>query len=252
VQLAPYIADQADEHPEIQALMERAGDLVARSVDLDAFATAARPLARPCEPASALPPPGQRIALARDEAFAFTYPHLLNGWYEAGAAVLPFSPLADEPPDSAADAVVLPGGYPELHAGRLASNRRFLDGLRAAAGRKALVYGECGGFMVMGEALIDGDGVGHAMAGLLPVTTSFAERRMHLGYRRLVHDGALPWPRTLRGHEFHFSTAVSQGAGEALFEAATDSAGRPLPPMGLRRGRIMGSYAHVIDVEEAP
>ncbi|QPC44375.1 cobyrinate a,c-diamide synthase [Kaustia mangrovi] len=242
---------QAGEHPEIETLMARAGALAARSVDLDALAALARPLESASKATPDLPPPGQRIALARDEAFAFAYPHLLHGWRAAGADVVPFSPLADEGPDKAADAVVLPGGYPELHAGRLAANAAFLGGLRQAAARGALVYGECGGYMALGEALIDADGTRHAMAGLLPVVTSFAERRMHLGYRRLVHSGALPWPAALRGHEFHFSTLAGQGDGEPLFEA-TDVAGRALEPMGLRRGRVMGSYAHVIDAEEAP
>ena len=91
------------------------------------------------------PPLGQRIAVARDIAFAFVYPALLDGWRKAGAELSFFSPLADEGPSSAADAVYLPGGYPELHAGRLAANAVFLNGLRAAAERGATVFGECGG-----------------------------------------------------------------------------------------------------------
>jgi len=96
------------------------------------------------------PPPGQRIALAQDAAFSFTYPHLLKGWREAGAEILPFSPLADEGPSASADAIWLPGGYPELHAGRLASNTGFLKGVRSFAESKP-VHGECGGYMVLGE-----------------------------------------------------------------------------------------------------
>ena len=241
---------QADEHASLDSFIANAAATIAAHVDLDALMDLAAPLT-PAPSARALPPPGQRIAVAADAAFAFAYPHLLDGWRAQGAALTPFSPLADEPPDVAADAVYLPGGYPELHAGRLAANTRFLDGLRAAARRGALVYGECGGFMVLGEALTDADGRAHAMAGLLPVETTFADRRLVLGYRTLVHGGPLPWPRRLRGHEFHHSTLLSQGEGEPLF-AATDAAGDPLPPMGLRRGRVMGSYAHVIDAEGEP
>ena len=108
---------------------------------------------------------GQRIAVARDRAFDFAYPLVLEGWRRAGAEVSMFSPLADEAPSAAADAVYLPGGYPELHAGRIAGARRFMSGLRAAAARDAAVYAECGGYMVLGESLTDAQGKLHAMAG---------------------------------------------------------------------------------------
>lgn len=237
---------QAAEHPDLEAFLAGAAALIAGTVDLDALAETAREIAPDAPAGAPLPPLGQRIALADDEAFAFAYRHLLSGWRAAGAEIVPFSPLADEPPDGAADAVFLPGGYPELHAGRLAASRRFLDGLRAAAGRGALVYGECGGFMVLGKCLIDGDSEAHAMAGLVPVTTSFAARKLSLGYREMRHAGALPFPAVLRGHEFHYSTLVAQGAGEPLFEVR-DASGHQHPPAGLRVGRVMGSYLHVID-----
>ncbi len=94
-------------------------------------------------------------------------------------------------------------------------------------------------------ALVDAGGRAHAMLGLLPVETSFAERRMSLGYRRLLPRPGAPWFGPLAGHEFHYATIRSAGAGEPVFEAA-DAAGNPLPPMGLMRGRVAGSFAHVI------
>src|SRR6185437_5411769 len=173
-------------------------------------------LARPARLAGPLaapaPPLGQRIAIARDDAFAFLYPAWLDAWRRAGATLGFFSPLADEAPEAAADAVFLPGGYPELHAGRLAGNRRFLDGLRGTAARGAAIYGECGGYMVLGEGLVDGSGRRHAMAGLLPLVTSFAARRLHLGYRalRLLGEAPLgPQGAAYRGHEFHYASIVS-------------------------------------------
>ncbi|WP_343715766.1 cobyrinate a,c-diamide synthase [Inquilinus sp.] len=196
-----------------------------------------------------VPPLGQRIAVAGDTAFAFAYPHLLAAWREAGAEILPFSPLADEAPDADADAVYLPGGYPELHARRLAGNRRFLDGLRAAAGQGRAIYGECGGYMVLGTGLTDSDGNRHAMAGLLPVETSFAERRLHLGYRRAALAAATPLGpagAVWRGHEFHYASILSEGPGEALFEA-WDAEGEPLGRLGRRAGSVFGSFFHLID-----
>jgi cobyrinic acid a,c-diamide synthase len=159
--------------------------------------------------------------------------------------------LADEPPDPHADAIYLPGGYPELHAGRLAAAERFLGGLSQAAADGTPIYGECGGYMAMGEALTDAEGNTHRMAGLLPLATSFAERRLHLGYRSLtlLQDGPLGRSGArFRGHEFHYATTLSAG-GDPLF-AATDPCGAGLGPTGLRRGSVAGSFVHLIDRAE--
>jgi cobyrinic acid a,c-diamide synthase len=232
---------QAQESSELEAFIEAAANRVAQQPVLDRIMDLAAPLHRtPGKPP--LKPLGQTISVARDDAFSFAYPHVLDGWRRAGAALSFFSPLADEAPDPGADAVYLPGGYPELHAGRLASNGRFLSGLRSHAG---LIYGECGGYMVLGESLSDSSGMAYAMAGLLPLSTSFASRRLHLGYRQLKPLAGAPWTGELKGHEFHYSTLTAEGAAERLFEAR-DAAGNALPAMGLRRGRVMGSYAHVI------
>ncbi len=241
---------QAEEHADLDAFLDRAAAVLGGAVDLQAFRALAQPARFTARPAGfALPPLGQRIALACDAAFTFAYPHLLEDWRAQGAELLPFSPLADDAPDAAADAVYLPGGYPELHAGRLAGNRRFLDGLRAAAARGAAVYGECGGYMALGEALEDADGVTHAMAGLLPVATSFAKRMLHLGYRRAVTlaDSPLgPAGVELRGHEFHYASIISTKAGEPLFRVA-DARGIDLGALGSRCGTACGSFVHVVD-----
>ena len=110
---------------------------------------------------AALPPPGQRIALAADAAFSFVYPHLLAAWRRAGAEVLSFSPLADAAPPEHADVCWLPGGYPELHAGTLAAAQNFHTGLARFAATRP-VHGECGGYMVLGAGLVDADGTRHA------------------------------------------------------------------------------------------
>lgn len=225
---------------EIQQLEQKIGtiaSIVARETVLDRIEKIGAAIANQSH-APVVPPLGQRIAVARDEAFAFCYPHLLQGWRASGTDINFFSPLSNEPVPPA-DAVYLPGGYPELHAGRLAGNDRFLDSLRKS---NAMIYGECGGYMVLGNALIDAEGRSHAMAGLLPVTTSFATRKLHLGYRQLTGG---PWSMPLRGHEFHYSTIAAIAPADPLF-MARDAAGNDLGPMGQRRGNVMGSYAHVI------
>ena len=194
----------------------------------------------------ALPPPGQRIALAHDAAFSFVYPHLLKSWREAGAEILPFSPLADEAPPASADVVWLPGGYPELHAGRLASNANFIAGMRSFAATKP-VHGECGGYMALGDGLIDAKGERHAMLGLLRLETSFAARKLHLGYRRaelLVSCVIGARGGTVSGHEFHYSSVLAE-EGEKLL-SVTNADREPVPAHGLRRGTATGSFLHVI------
>ena len=245
---------QAAEHPDLEGFLDRAAAFVADHVDTAALVrlAAAGRLAPERDGNAAhppLPPLGQRIAVASDIAFAFAYPHVLDGWREAGTEVTVFSPLADEVPDPKADAVYLPGGYPELHGGRLAANKSFLEGLRRAAGRGAVVYGECGGYMVLGDGLIDGAGARHAMAGLLPLETSFAERRLHLGYREgeLTAPTALGGAGTLfRGHEFHYATVLREAADAPLFRCRS-AGGEGLGPAGCRRGGVMGSFVHLID-----
>lgn len=240
---------QADEYNNLDTFIEQAADMVASEVDLKKLQEVAEPVDTDGTVADVLPPLGQHIAIARDQAFTFSYPHLLMGWRDAGAEVSFFSPLNDEVPSKGADAIFLPGGYPELHAGVLAGNHTFLESLRAKASDN-LIYGECGGYMVLGDRLVDAEGVSHKMAGLLPVTTSFENRKRTLGYRRLSHKSPLPWPEALRGHEFHYSTQMSESDDTPLFESA-DANGVCLPPMGVIRGNVMGSYAHVISASEA-
>ena len=235
---------QAQEQTGIQPLIERAADCVSDHIDLTHFQSLFQPFKKFDGQTNPLPPLGQRIAIARDDAFSFAYHHMLDGWRRAGAEIVPFSPLANEAPDGSADAVFLPGGYPELHAGLLSENTQFMDGLHACSNH-ALIYGECGGFMVLGEQLIDAQGIAHKMAGLLPVETSFEKRKLQLGYRRLIHNSPLPWPQRLRGHEFHYSTLTKSLDGAPLFQASNAKA-EPLAAMGLCQNRIMGSYAHVI------
>jgi cobyrinic acid a,c-diamide synthase len=196
-------------------------------------------------------PPGQRIALARDAAFSFVYPHLLHGWRAAGAEILPFSPLDDQAPDASADVCWLPGGYPELHGGALANATRFRAGLRAFAETRP-VHGECGGYMAMGAALVDKDGTAHEMAGLLGLVTSYASRKMHLGYRQARLARPIPGQGTgsqLKGHEFHYSTIVSQP--DAALAEVTDATGATVPETGSYRlqpggGLSTGTYFHLI------
>lgn len=241
---------QAREHASFERYLDRLCAHFAPHLDLEALrAMATTPTLTEAKAAPAIPPLGQRIAVADDVAFGFSYAATLLGWRAAGAEIIRFSPLAGERPDAMADAIFLPGGYPELHAGKLVANGAFMDGLRQAARKGTAIYGECGGYMTLGEGLVDVEGKRHAMAGLLPVVTSFAERKLHLGYREgtLLADGPLGKTGGMfRGHEFHYATVVSEGAGESLFDVA-DAACRNLGRHGRRQGSVFGSFLHLID-----
>ncbi len=296
---------QAGERDDLDEFCDRGAEWITEGCDLDALRRLATPHKASTDAVSTqapsregphssailpspLEPLGQRMAIARDVAFAFAYPHLIAGWQEAGAELSFFSPLANEAPDGAADAVYLPGGYPELHAGRLAAAATFRQGMAKAASRGATIYGECGGYMMLGETLEDGEGETHAMLGLLPLATSFRRRKLHLGYRRLTQisaagagahlscvdgrpasaseagstgstsradmpastlgSGPLPWSTPLRGHEFHYATVVREGPGEALF-SASDAQSADLGTFGRRHGNVCGSFLHVVDRE---
>lgn len=237
---------QAVEHPDLDRRIADYAAFVRAHVDLVGLrhAAAGAPMAGG---EGRLPaPPAQRIAIAQDAAFSFLYPHLLEGWRQAGAEILPFSPLADQAPDTAAELVWLPGGYPELHAGTIAAAGTFLAGLRRHAEARP-VHGECGGYMVLGEALVDKSGDPHRMAGLLGLVTSHAQRRMHLGYRRATLAAPIAGIAAgarLTGHEFHYSTIVSQT--DAPLAAVTDAEGTAVAETGSVRGRVTGSFFHLI------
>lgn len=241
---------QAEEQPELAAMLADAGAFIAEHIDLDALRASAVAGAAATPPLAVRPPAG-RIALARDAAFSFVYPHLIAGWRAAGATILPFSPLADEAPDLSAEACWLPGGYPELHAGRLAGNAHFRAGLQAFAATKP-VHGECGGYMAMGAGLVDRDGVRHQMAGLLGLETSFAKRKMHLGYRLARLKSPLAGDAIgtrLRGHEFHYATILDQP--DAPLADVTDATGAMVPETGSLRihaqgGQSSGTFFHLI------
>lgn len=241
---------QAVEHPDLEAAIASYASFLRAHVDLAALRAAAQGGSAPAT-ASLPAPPAQRIALAQDAAFSFTYPHLLEGWRAAGAEILPFSPLADEPPDASADLVWLPGGYPELHAGRIAAASRFMSRLRTHAATKP-VHGECGGYMALGTALIDKEGVRHPMAGLLGLVTSYEQRKFHLGYRRAVLEAPMPGHRTgtaLRGHEFHYSSILEQP--DASLAKVADADGNPVPETGSCRGNVTGTFFHLIAEDAA-
>lgn len=243
---------QPAECRSLDDLLTRLSDLAEEHLDLNAILAMATSIGTYATDAPMLAPPGQRIAVASDAAFSFIYPHLMHGWRVAGADIVLFSPLADESPPDECDACWLPGGYPELHGVQLAAASRFRSGIKEFAETRP-VHGECGGYMVLGRTLEDASGQQHQMLGLLSHATSFARRRLHLGYRRavlLADCGLGRAGSSVRGHEFHYASTIDPGTDQPLASLA-DARDRPLEQAGGRRGNVSGSFFHAIAAEPA-
>lgn len=233
---------QAGERTDLNAYLERCADAVERAIDLTALTVLGALLPDPgYNQRQRQRAPGQRIAIANDAAFAFAYPHILADWRAQGAEIMPFSPLLNQAPDAQADFIFLPGGYPELYAGQLAGANIFRTAMHAAT---CTIYGECGGFMMLGDGLIDTDGARHEMLGLLRLETSFAKRKLHLGYRHINADCG-PFTGAWAAHEFHYATTL-KAQGQSLFHAQ-DAEGNALADMGLINDNASGSFAHLIE-----
>jgi cobyrinic acid a,c-diamide synthase len=199
----------AAEGPLTPDLRRRLAELIERSVDLDRLLQIAAPVrdAAPAPPAPHVPP-RVRIGVARDPAFQFYYAENLDRLRMAGAELVFWSPLADgEPPP--VDGLYFGGGYPELHAARLAANADLRKAIRGFAEAGRPIYAECGGLMYLAEALEDFDGATYPMVGVLPTTVRMRPRRLTLAYTEVVVTADAPIGRagtTARGHEFHYSS----------------------------------------------
>jgi len=187
------------EQPQIDSYL----DALADALQLDDAAWDALPRLAPeagAEPAIAPTLAGKTIAIARDAAFAFLYPANLDTLQLLGARLAFFSPLGDAAVPDNADAVYLPGGYPELHAQALAAAQRWRASIKAAHAAGLPIVAECGGMMALADELVDADARRWPMAGLLPGVVSMGARLAGLGAQALdTPDGRL------RGHTFHYS-----------------------------------------------
>jgi cobyrinic acid a,c-diamide synthase len=238
----------AAEHPCRDEAIEGAANAVEAHVSLETVAAIAA--AAPAVSFSDAPPPARgpsaRVAVVRDEAFSFYYPENLEALAARGAELLPVSALAGEPlPD--ADAVYVGGGFPEVHAARLAAAEGFLASLRRARDRGVPIYAECGGLMLLARTLTV-DGRSHRMSGVLDLDVEQTRRPQGHGYAEGRIDRENPFfaeGEEIRGHEFHYSrvtggddarrTAVALGRGGGV------AAGRD----GVCHGSVFASYVHV-------
>jgi len=228
---------------EESPLDHEALDAAAGHVRTDRLLDLARTPSRP-EPATERPATGKRVAVARDDAFRFCYPATVERLRER-AEVVTFAPTAGEAlPDC--DAVYLPGGYPELHADALADSPAIRQ-LGTAAADGLPVLGECGGFLALAETLTTSEGDTHEMAGVLPAEVRMCDRYQALDHVELRgRRGTLTADAgaSLRGHEFHYSSADVGGDARFAFDVERGDGiddGRE----GLVEYETLGTYCHV-------
>ncbi len=251
---------QAGDTPELDRKLDALADWVTAAglpaALLALAATCKQPKPLAVSPPLGLPALGSHIAIARDQAFSFIYPHVLADWRKQGARLSFISPLADEPLPSGVDAIYLPGGYPELHAEGLSAAKSFWASLHHLAAQGGTIYGECGGYMALGRALVDAEGSAWPMAGLLDQTTRFDRPQRHLGYRAMCLAGDCALGGTgasYRGHEFHYSMQDPLPMQDSLAHKVTplwlcqDAQGQELGSAGQIKGRVFGSYLHLVD-----
>jgi cobyrinic acid a,c-diamide synthase len=241
---------QARETTDLERFLEKASEVIEAHVDLDGMLSLAQKRTQITKgELPAILPLGQKIAVAEDDAFSFTYPHILSAWKNAGVELSFFSPLADQVPSTKADAIYLPGGYPELHCEKLSSAENFRAGMRRAAEAGTAIYGECGGFMVLGESLTAKDNKPYPMLNLLPIQTSFAEPKLHLGYRNAIIESNCVLGATgsaFKAHEFHYAKLSASEPISPLF-LLSDALGKDIGVAGAIRDNIAGSFIHIID-----
>jgi len=152
------------------------------------------------------------LVVARDEAFHFYYPDLLDELEARGARILFFSPLHDLTLPEEADALYLGGGYPEVFAKTLSENAMMLEAIRVFAARGGVIYAECGGLITLTQSIQTRDGGEFPLVGLLPAKTVMTEQRIRLGYVEVTLKADALWGKAgsvLRGHEFHYGKLLS-------------------------------------------
>ncbi len=207
----------AEERPLSGSALHALADAVIRHIDINKVRGLAAPdvngmgsSAKDNESRTESPGQSVNIAVARDRAFCFYYEDNLDMLRDAGAQLIPFSPISDGGLPEGADAVYLGGGYPELYAGELSGNKPMTSAIRDWAEAGGPVFAECGGFMYLGEGIRQ-DGDFFPLCGVLPVTTGIVKGRPSLGYREAVlsEDCMLGAKNErLRGHEFHYSQVL--------------------------------------------
>ena len=240
-----------EDHPHNEQSIDRLGDLIERSLDLDLLLNNLAetiPIGTNHRHVPIHNGKRVRIGIARDNAFCFYYADNLEMLESQGAELVFFSPLADSRLPENIDGLYFGGGYPELFGEKLAGNKMLSNQIKEKSSDGMPIYGECGGFMYLCQELIDLNNTRYPMTGCFPFSAKMFTRLKALGYREvtLCSDTILGNSGlTIRGHEFHYSELISPLAPVTTAFSITDRAGVTKKPEGYVAQRTLGSYNHL-------
>jgi len=241
-------AEESGSGSQLQSAIDAFAKLAETHLDLDAISRllGGLEIARP-ERERSFPDAIVQIGVARDEAFSFYYEDNLDLLREAGAAIVPFSPLRDAALPEGLDALYLGGGYPELYAEQLSANRSMLDSVRAFAAAGSPVYAECGGMIYLAKQLTSADGAVHQMAGVLPLEMTMTGKLVQFGYVTvaLTSDCLIgPAGLTVRGHSFHYSRLSNHTDLSTNYRVQYSLSGKE-EAEGFSACNVLASYIHL-------
>ena len=237
-----------EDHPLAAAYLHHLADWLEANLDVDGLLKALPRLALPEQQAAKAAAPTVRIGVARDRAFCFYYPENLELLADAGAELVPFSPLNDRELPAGLHGIYLGGGYPELNAATLAANVSMRQSLKEYAAAGLPIYAECGGLMYLAQEIRDLEGQTHPMAGVFPFTVRMLPRLKALGYREvtLTAAGLLgPQGTAIRGHEFHYSEMAGEPTGVPCIYRLTPRKGGATVAEGYSLHNVLASYVHL-------
>jgi cobyrinic acid a,c-diamide synthase len=238
----------AEEFAAVAPRLDALADAAEAGLAIDRLVELACPpnLAPAPQVAPAVSRPHVRVAIARDSAFCFYYEDNLDHLRDAGAELLPFSPLADESLPEGVELVYLGGGYPELFAARLAANAAFRSAIARFHSGGGAILAECGGLMACCESLTDHAGNTHPMWGLVPARVVMQQRLAALGYVTVATQRPTrlgPAGTEVLGHEFHYSRLEAKAP--LPFATQLVRPDRPPRPDGIQIGGLLAGYAHL-------
>ncbi|MBN1106244.1 MAG: cobyrinate a,c-diamide synthase, partial [Deltaproteobacteria bacterium] len=231
-----------------EGLVERLGRWIEGNLDLERLLSSLPGAEIESAPRPSRRPARARIGIAMDEAFCFYYAENLRLLQEAGAELVPFSPLRSPKIPDNIQGLILGGGYPELHCKTLSENREMLASIRDFGLGGGPIYAECGGFMVLMKEITDMEGRPYPMAGVFPMAARMESRLHALGYREILtrKDSPLgPAGTRVRGHEFHYSRMEKASESTERIYTLTDRKGFDNGEEGFLRERVLGSYVHL-------
>ncbi|MCD5411250.1 MAG: hydrogenobyrinic acid a,c-diamide synthase (glutamine-hydrolyzing) [Thermodesulfovibrionales bacterium] len=244
--LSPY-----QEHPNTEGVISSMRQVAAEHLDLGEIlkiATEIKLITPTPKRVVRNSSPTVKVGVIRDSAFQFYYPENFEELRKKGAEIIEISAIEDlHLPDI--DALYIGGGFPETNALRLAENISFKNSVRDAIEKGLPVYAECGGLMFLGDAIVV-DGRKYPMTGIFPLVFEIKSSPQSHGYTILEVERQNPFYPTgiiFRGHEFHYSVAISMAENKDIYTAFKMKRGDGIKDNmdGICYKNVLATFTHI-------